>query len=243
MAELRGTQQAFGQPGFPPRWSPGDKDGIGTAYSAGSRLWYTLWKGSISEVYYPTVDRPQTRDLRLLFSDGKSFCRDETNLDISVEHLRDTLGYEVRGRDLDGGYSFEKEIISDPHAPCVLQRIKLSGDAAILENLKVYALCSPNIGGGQGNTGEVLRVYERDVLVAHHGDVWLAVAATVPFAKASAGYVGVSDGWTDLAAHLKLDWQFDQAVEGNIALIGELDLSKTREFTLVVAFGESRHSA
>lgn len=100
------------------------------------------------------MDRPQTRDLRLLFSDGKSFCRDETNLDISVEHLRDTLGYEVRGRDLDGGYSFEKEIISDPHAPCVLQRIKLSGDAAILENLKVYALCSPNIGGGQGSTGE-----------------------------------------------------------------------------------------
>lgn len=114
MAQLRGNQNAFGQPGLAPRWSPGDKDGVGTAYSASSRLWFTLWKGTITEIYFPTVDRPQTRDVRSLFSDGKSFCREESSLDISIEHLEDTLGYRVTGRDVDSGYSFEKEIICDP---------------------------------------------------------------------------------------------------------------------------------
>ena len=243
MAEPRGNHQAFGQPGIPPRWSPGEKDGIGTAYSAASRLWYTLCKGSLTEIYYPTVDRPQTRDLRLLFSDGKSFCRDETKLEITTELLGQTLGYQIRGRDQAGGYSFEKEIIADPHASCVLQKVKIAAEAKVLDSLKVYALCSPHICGGWGNSGEVLRVYDRDVLVAHHGDTWLAIAATVHFTRASVGYVGVSDGWTDLATHFKMDWQFDQALEGNVALTGELDLSTTKEFILGIAFGDSCHSA
>src|ERR1700684_1162306 len=49
---------AFGQPGIEPRWTHGDKDGVGTAFAASSRLWFTLWNGVITEVYYPTVDRP-----------------------------------------------------------------------------------------------------------------------------------------------------------------------------------------
>src|SRR5205085_2646730 len=50
---------AFGRPGIEPRWTHGDKDGVGTAYSASSRIWFTLWNGIITEVYYPTVDHPQ----------------------------------------------------------------------------------------------------------------------------------------------------------------------------------------
>ena len=59
---LRGTRAAFGHPGIEPRWTHGDKDGVGTAYSADSRIWFTLWKGCVTEVYYPTIDRPQIRD-------------------------------------------------------------------------------------------------------------------------------------------------------------------------------------
>src|ERR1035441_8303826 len=34
MARIRGDNHAFGWPGLEPRWTHGDKDGIGTAYSA-----------------------------------------------------------------------------------------------------------------------------------------------------------------------------------------------------------------
>src|SRR5579872_7446147 len=60
---------AFGWPGIEPRWTHGGKDGVGTAYSSSSRIWFTLWNGIITEVYYPTVDHPQIRDLQYLITD------------------------------------------------------------------------------------------------------------------------------------------------------------------------------
>jgi glucoamylase len=244
MAAPRGDRQAFGQPGLPPRWAPGDKDGVGTAYSVASRIWYTIWNGIVTEVYFPTVDRPQTRDLQYLFTDGETFFHNETELDTIIECLGESLGYLVRGRDKDGRYSYEKEIISDPHAPCLLQRTKISAEPAVLGKLKLYVLCSPHLNvGGLNNTGEVLSINGRDLLIAHRDGIWLAMIATVPFSKASVGYVGVSDGWTDLAQGFQMEWQFDRAPDGNIALTGEIDLSQAQEFTLGVAFGESQHRA
>src|SRR5437588_562224 len=73
VAKFRGQQNAFGKPGISPSWTHGDKDGVGTAYAASSRVWFTLWNGILTEVYYPYVDRPQTRDLQFLVTDGKSF--------------------------------------------------------------------------------------------------------------------------------------------------------------------------
>jgi len=69
--------KAFGWPGIEPRWTHGGKDGVGTAYAASSRIWFTFWNGIVTEVYYPTVDRPQLRDLQYLITDGKSFFHEE----------------------------------------------------------------------------------------------------------------------------------------------------------------------
>jgi len=89
----------------------------------------------------------------------------------------------------------------------------------------------------------VLHLSERTLLVAYKGDTWLVIGATVPFTECSVGYVGVNDGWTDLAHNYQLDWQYDAALDGNIALTGGLDLSKGAEFTVGLAFGTSRHNA
>ncbi|MFZ0736621.1 MAG: glycoside hydrolase family 15 protein, partial [Candidatus Acidiferrales bacterium] len=83
----------------------------------------------------------------------------------------------------------------------------------------------------------------RKILVAQKQGTWLALAATVPFSRVSCGYVGRSDGWTDLAGNFQMDWEFDHATDGNIALTGELDLSSHREFTLGLAFGDTQHRA
>ncbi|HEY0566374.1 MAG TPA: hypothetical protein VGC88_12360, partial [Terriglobales bacterium] len=45
---------AFGAPGIPPRWTSGAKDGIGTAYSIASKVWFTIVRGCLTEIYYPT---------------------------------------------------------------------------------------------------------------------------------------------------------------------------------------------
>lgn len=70
-------RRAFGAPGIEPRWARSDKAAVGTAYFAGSRIWFTLAGGITSEVYYPTIDRPQIRDLQYLATDGATFFHDE----------------------------------------------------------------------------------------------------------------------------------------------------------------------
>src|SRR5512135_1665266 len=81
MAVLLQGHAASGGPGGEPRWTRSDKDGVGTAYSALSRVWFTVSKGILNEVYYPTIDRPQIRDLQYLVSDGETFFSDERQLD------------------------------------------------------------------------------------------------------------------------------------------------------------------
>ena len=105
-----------------------------------------------------------------------------------------------------------KEIIGNPHLPCVIQHTEITGDEATLARLRVYALCAPHLcTGGWGNNGYVMEAAGRQVLAAEKHGRWLAVAADVPFSRLSCGYVGRSDGWTDLADNLKMDWEFDRA--------------------------------
>ena len=238
--------KAFGWPGIEPRWTHGGKDGVGTAYAASSRVWFTFWNGIVTEVYYPTVDRPQLRDLQYLITDGKNFFHDEKrHLKSKLECLPDHgLGYRCTNSDPAGHYAIVKEVIADPHLACVLQHTKLTGDESFISKLRLYTLCAPHLEvGGWGNSGYVAQVAGRTVLMAEKKGTWLALAATVPFSHVSCGYVGRSDGWTDLSGNFRMDWEFGHAPNGNIALTGELDLTQTREFTLGLAFGNSQHHA
>ncbi len=238
--------EAFGSPGIEPRWTHGGKDGLGTSFSAAGRIWFTLWNGIITEVYYPTVDHPQLRDLQYLISDGKSLFQEEKR------HLKcqsdrfpgHALGYRCTNTDPENRYTIHKEIITHPELPCVIQHTRLEGDEAFLGSLRFYALCAPHLEvGGWGNSGYLLEVNGRKILMAKKRGTWLALAATASFSRLSCGYVGRSDGWTDLSQNFQMDWQFDRAAEGNIALTGELDLDDEREFTLGLAFGDCEQRA
>lgn len=43
--------------------------------------------------------------------------------------------------------------------------------------------------------------------------------------------------------NFKMDWEFERAEDGNVALTGEIDLANGMEFTLGVGFGHARQSA
>ena len=245
MVNFRGQNQAFGHPGIEPRWTQGSKQGVGTAYSADSRVWFTLWNGVITEVYYPTIDQPQIRDLQYLVSDGNCFHEEKRDLKTKIQEIdKNALGYYITNDDPNGNYTIHKEIISDPHLPCVLQHTWLTGSPEYLAQLKLYALCAPHLNdGGKHNNAYVIIAAGREILVAEKNGTWLAISATVPFKRLSCGYVGNSDGWQDLADNYQMDWEFDRAESGNVALMGELDLSKKSEFTLTIAFGNTLHRA
>ncbi len=246
MAVLLSQNPATGGPGIEPRWTRGDKDGVGTAYSALSRVWFTVSRGCLTEVYYPTIDRPQVRDLQYLITDGKTFFHDSRRDMESTHECLDhqALGFRIVSADPAGRYRLVKEVIADPHQACVLVHTRLEADPALLPRLRLFALLAPHLGGGgRGNNGNVARTPRGTVLTAHKGNAWLALGATAPFARCSCGYAGTTDGWQDLSQNFEMDWEFDCAPDGNIALTGEIDLRPGPEFVLGLAFGDNLHSA
>jgi len=237
---------AFGAPGIEPRWTRSDKQAVGTAYSTASRIWFTLAAGVVSELYYPTIDQPQVRDVQFLVSDGETFFHDERrNFTSHIEQIDGhALGYRVVSTACDQPYRIVKEIIADPHRACLLVDVRLEGDAALLGKLRLYALVAPHLGGGgRENSAFVDEVAGYPVLMAHRGLTWLALGCSAPVLRRSCGYVGMSDGWTDLSTNHQMDWQFDSAESGNIALTAQIDHQRGRPFTLAVAFGDSQHDA
>jgi glucoamylase len=237
---------AFGAPGLEPRWTSSRKDAVGTAYSASSRVWYTLSHGTLNEIYYPTIDRPQTRDMELLFTDGETFVHEEKrDLEYEFEYVDDdALAVRMVAHDPGGRYSVTKVFLSSPHSPAVLLHVKIEGNEAVLDRMRCYALLAPHLdGGGAGNSARSVDVAGKRCLVAWKNGTYLAMGADCGFTRSSCGFVGASDGYQDLFDDMKMSWQFGCALDGNIAVTGEIDVCRNREFTLSIAFGDGPHAA
>jgi len=246
MATLEDSPRATGAPGIEPRWTHSAKDVVGTAYSTASPIWFTASGGVLSEVYFPTIDRPQIRDLQYLVTDGETFFHDvHRDQETSIEYLDDVgLGVRIVNSDRAGRYRLIMDVITDPHQPCLLLDTRLDGDPDLLRRLRLFVLLSPHLNvGGWGNSANVARMAGYEFLTAHKDNTWLAMGANVRFVKRSCGYVGRTDGWQDLSHNFKLDWQFASAPDGNVALTAEIELPEDRHFTLAVGFGNSMHRA
>jgi glucoamylase len=248
--------EAFGAPGLEPRWTSSVKDAVGTAYAASSRIWFTCSHGILNEIYHPTIDRAQVRDMEFLITDGETFFHEEKrDLESTFEYIDPlALGARYVNRDRDGRYTLTKEIICDPHHSVVLTHVRLDGDAELLGRLKVYALLAPHLdGGGAGNSARAVDIAGRKVLLAWKNQWSLTMAARCGteiegFRRVSCGFVGASDGWRDLKDNFQMDWEFGSATNGNIALLGELDFTGLPgpdgyEFTLAFGIGEGHHTA
>jgi glucoamylase len=82
------------------------------------------------------------------------------------------------------------------------------------------------------------------MLFAQRKGLALALASSAPWLKRSAGFVAFSDGWQDLKQNKQLTAEYLRAENGNVALIGEIDLSTSLgDFLLVIGFGRSTAEA
>jgi glucoamylase len=238
---------AFGGPGMEPRWTRSAKEGIGTAYHTSCRVWFTLSHGIVNEIYYPNVDRPNTRDLQFLITDGETFCHEERrDLEHRLEYPeKSVLYYRVTNSDPGGRYRIIKDIITDPHSSVFLMSTKIElMDERLRGKLRVYALMAPHMKGlGQHNSAWCENVDGRHFFHVQRQDSNMVFGGAPDFIRRSVGYVGASDGWQDLMDNFRMDWEFDSAEDGNIALTAEVDLSSGLQFVLGAAFGRSPQSA
>src|SRR3954466_2397629 len=142
MSDDGAKTRAFGHPGIPPRWTSSSKEGIGTAYSDASRVWFTISHGILNEVYFPTVDRPQIRDLQFLVTDGETFFHEEKrDLASEITVLEGgALGYRIVTSDPQGRYRLVKEVIADSSRASVLVHAKIEAQEAWRDRLRIYVL-------------------------------------------------------------------------------------------------------
>src|SRR5258707_1763409 len=242
-----GKSVAFGAPGIAPRWTSSAKEGLGTAYSGSCQLWFTLSHGIINEIYYPTVDQPNTRDFEFLISDGKAFCHEEKrDLDNRLDYPeRGCLLYRLTNSERNGRYQIIKQVLADPDRSVLLMHTSLEvRDESLRGKLHLYALLAPHIARyGMGNSGWCCEIGANKLLRAERGSFHLVIGCNTGFSRRSVGYVGYSDGWQDLINDFNMDWEFCAAEDGNIALTGEIDLQGGNEFTIAIALGHSYQSA
>ena len=84
-----------------------------------SKVWYTLNNGELSEIYYPRIDTPSTRDTQLVVTDGRTFTDRESTDTIHQVRLLDpqSLSYQQIDTAKSGKYVITKTYVTDPGVP------------------------------------------------------------------------------------------------------------------------------
>ncbi|MGR7024400.1 glycoside hydrolase family 15 protein [Geodermatophilus sp. URMC 62] len=237
-------EAAPGYPGQAADWSPGDKDGFGTAIGAlDSRVWYTLNDGTLSEVYAPRIDTPSSRDTQLVVTDGATFADREDEDTESVVELVDprALVYRQTNTATSGRYRITKTYTTDPDRSAVLVDVQV--ESLDGQPYQVYVLHDVGLGlNANDDTGRSAD----GRLLATDGALSSAVASSGGLTDTSSGYLERSDGWSDLRDDFVLDDTWDAPTPGNVVQIGRTGLTGldgAQRLTLALGFGTTEDEA
>src|SRR6266704_2319529 len=259
---------APGAPGAPSYFDLARKDCVGTAAGRGSKVWYTVAGGALSDVYEPTIDNTDVSTLQYIVTDGSTFTDPQTR-DMTYTVAADPTGMActVTATDAEHGYQLGTTYVTDPARDTVLMHTALTalpGSGTSVAGLHLYARLDAHVngnggGGGQnagGNTGAidtstgspvpvisssntVTNAVNRDYAVP----TYLALDASVSSPAASVGYAGsASDGLTQLDASHALV-AFDSAPDGHITATEEVTPVDGDSVTLALGFGRDQASA
>jgi glucoamylase len=234
---------APGAPGEAAVWTEADKDGYGTATTLRSKVWHTLDDGVLTEVYFPDLGTPSVRDLQFIVSDGSTFAereRDATEHAIELVDRR-SLTYRQVNTATSGRYRITKTYVTNPRGAAVL--VDLRFESLTGEPYQLYVLYDPSLSnGGMDDTG---RSRGRRLLATDAASA--SVLRTGPaLTRISNGYLGTSDGWTDLRDDFRMDWTYSSAADGNVVQTGQTGLTGLpgrQHLTLALGFGRSARRA
>lgn len=227
---------APGAPGKDAHWPSAAKQGFGTANSIRSKVWFTLADGVMTEVYYPTIDVPNTQMLQLLIV-GSKVATEVEDTTHRVETLDPrALTFRQINTATNGDYTITKTYTTDPLRATVL--IDVQFDSRTAENVYVYYDPSLNNSGMHDSAW-----LEDGALLAQDGDKATALVSSLGFAypdewirdqlkpsgrdadlAVSNGYFGTSDGLTEL----RKNWNrasfspYARATNGNVVQVAAL---------------------
>jgi len=96
-AGVSANAEAVGSPGLTSHQGQSRKDCVGTSRTTESKIWFTVARGILSDVYAPTLDATNVETMQYLVTDGSSFT-DLQSRDTTYAVTSDTTGTVARSR-------------------------------------------------------------------------------------------------------------------------------------------------
>lgn len=238
---------APGAPGKPPKWTSSAKSGIGKSINSSSDVSFTIGHGTINEVFFPREDIACIRDIKCIVTNGRDFFSEEKcDTHHFIEWMEEGVpAFRMVNTCKKKRYTIQSEVITDPIRNTLLQKTRFRPCANYQpSDFHFYLLLTPHIHNqGMGNDGWKGDFKGITMLFARRGNISLALACSSGFMKTSVGYIGYSDGYTDLQDHKRMTWEYTEARDGNIAMVAELDISKNIDLLVAVGFGNTPDEA
>ncbi len=231
-------------------WTPGNKQGVGTAFTydqpAGdanpSRVWFGLTDGAITEGLYPNVSLANIKSLGVLVSDGAHFLADETtDATYKIERLdARTPAYRVTSTDKGGRWSVTKAIVTDPQSNTILFTVAFTALQGRPEDYHLFLSYTPRIGqSGAGDlsqiAGGIAEAWDKQA------GIYTALAADPAPALLTTGYTRKNDLATDLK-DFKVDATYTStSIPGRLTIGAELPVRGAT--TVALGFGKGHAEA
>ncbi len=235
------NDRAPGAPGLDAHWSSAAKNGFGTANTLTSKVWFTLQNGVMTEVYYPRLDVPNVQSLQLIVVGNKVEAEsDDMNHRVDLVDPR-AIAFQQLNSPASGDYLIRKTYVTDPQRDTVLIQVEFS--SRTLSKLYVYYDPSLNNSGMHDSAWS-----EGDALLSVDGDQASALLSSSGFGATSSGYLGTSDGLTQLRKNPTGFVPYKRADNGNVVQVAELNFPRgfkntSFRLTLALSFGKTTHEA
>ena len=233
---------APGGPGALADWTPANKTGFGTAVGTASKVWLTLQAGRLSEVYYPDLGTPSVRDLDFIVTDGQTFAERAADASTHETRLADasSLTYQLVNKAKSGRWKLVETFVTDPSRSTLLIEVRFT--SLTRQPYRLYVLYDPSLSNnGMDDSGST----QGETLLAADGKSASALRTAPQLTEQSSGYLGVSDGWTDISQHFRMTQHYRSAPHGNVVQTGGTSLNGVgrQQLTLALGFGENAAAA
>src|SRR5512144_86872 len=227
-------------------WTTGAKQGLGTATTTSSKVWYTLAQGVMTDVFYPTLDHSDVQDLQFIIVDNARRAeleRDATSHRVEQVDPKALIYRQVNEK--ASRYRITNTFVTDPARSTVLMHVAFQWlDGAPYQ---LYVLYNPSLGNSALHDSGRTDSTDRG-LSASDGkfNSYLKGGHGATFSKMSNGYSANNDGWSDLQSDGRMDLAADRADEGNLVQTAQLTPATSAPscgLQLALGFGSSTEEA
>ncbi|HYX40440.1 MAG TPA: glycoside hydrolase family 15 protein, partial [Pyrinomonadaceae bacterium] len=229
---------APGAPGRDAQWASAGKDGVGTSNTLESKVWFTLREGELTEVYYPTVDVANVQELQFIVvaPNGKV----ETERDDSTHRIEVLDPHALTFRQINtaksGAWTLIKTYTTDPERNTLLIDVQFRPRNPRTP-YALYVYYDPSIN----NSGMHDSAWTQSgVMFASDAGKTSALAASTGFFETTNGYLGTSEGLTQLRGQGHITSVYGRAADGNVVQVAR---AHGGLFTLALAFGKDEFEA